>query len=38
MANIIERTGSDVTFSKEVCEKIISLEKKAKEKKNSRIS
>lgn len=31
MANIIERTGSDVTFSKEVCEKIISLEKQAKE-------
>lgn len=31
MANIIERTGSDVTFSEEVCEKIISLEKQAKE-------
>nr|DAU32010.1 MAG TPA: hypothetical protein [Caudoviricetes sp.] len=31
MANIIERTGSDVTFSKEVCEKIVSLEKQAKE-------
>lgn len=31
MANIIERTGSDVTFSKEVCERIISLEKQAKE-------
>ena len=31
MTNIIERTGSDVTFSKEVCEKIISLEKQAKE-------
>lgn len=31
MANIIERTGTDVTFSKEVCEKIISLEKQAKE-------
>ena len=31
MANIIERTGSDVTFSEEVCERIISLEKKAKE-------
>ena len=31
MANIIERTGSDITFSKEVCEKIISIEKQAKE-------
>lgn len=31
MASIIERTGSDVTFSEEVCEKIISLEKQAKE-------
>lgn len=31
MANIIEKTGSDVTFSKEVCERIISLEKQAKE-------
>lgn len=31
MANIIEKTGSDVTFSKEVCEKIVSLEKQAKE-------
>ena len=31
MNNIIERTGSDVTFSEEVCEKIISLEKQAKE-------
>ena len=31
MANIIERTGSDVTFSKEVCERIIRLEKQAKE-------
>ena len=31
MDNIIERTGSDVTFSKEVCERIISLEKQAKE-------
>ena len=31
MANIIERIGSDVTFSEEVCERIISLEKKAKE-------
>ena len=31
MNNIIERTGSDVTFSKEVCERIISLEKQAKE-------
>lgn len=31
MNNIIERTGSDVTFSEEVCERIISLEKKAKE-------
>lgn len=31
MDNIIERTGSDVTFSEEVCERIISLEKKAKE-------
>ncbi len=31
MNSIIERTGSDVTFSKEVCEKIVSLEKQAKE-------
>ena len=31
MNNIIERTGSDVTFSEEVCKKIISLEKQAKE-------
>ena len=31
MNNIIERTGSDVVFSEEVCEKIISLEKQAKE-------
>lgn len=31
MANIIERTGSDITFSEEVCERIISLEKQAKE-------
>ena len=31
MNNIIERTGSDVTFSEEVCEKVISLEKQAKE-------
>ena len=31
MANIIERTGSDVTVSEEVCERIISLEKQAKE-------
>lgn len=31
MNNIIERTGSEVTFSKEVCERIISLEKQAKE-------
>ena len=31
MNNIIERTGPDVTFSEEVCEKIISLEKQAKE-------
>ena len=31
MNNIIERNGSDVTFSKEVCERIISLEKQAKE-------
>ena len=31
MNNIIERTGADVTFSEEVCERIISLEKQAKE-------
>lgn len=31
MNNIIERKDSDVAISKEVCEKIISLEKKAKE-------
>ena len=31
MNNIIERTGADVAFSEEVCERIISLEKLAKE-------
>lgn len=31
MTNIIERTGSDVTVPDEVCKKIISLEKQAKE-------
>ena len=31
MNNIIERNGSYVTFSEEVCKKIISLEKQAKE-------
>ena len=31
MNNIIERTGSEVTFSEEVCEKIASLERQAKE-------
>ena len=31
MNSIIERTGSDVVFSEEVCEKVISLEKQAKE-------
>lgn len=31
MANIIERKDSDVTISEEVCEKIVSLEKQAKE-------
>ena len=31
MNNIIERVGADVTFSEEVCERIISLEKQAKE-------
>lgn len=31
MNNIIERTGSDVMVSEEVCEKIVSLEKQAKE-------
>ena len=31
MNNIIQRTGSEVTFSEEVCKKIISLEKQAKE-------
>ena len=31
MNNIIQTTGSDATFSEEVCEKIISLEKQAKE-------
>ena len=30
MNNIIERTGSDVTFSEEGCEKIISREKQDK--------
>lgn len=31
MANIIERTGSEVMLSEEVCERIVSLEKQAKE-------
>lgn len=31
MNNIIERAGADVAFSEEVCEKIVSLEKQAKE-------
>lgn len=31
MNNIIERKDSDVTISEEVCEKIVSLEKQAKE-------
>lgn len=31
MNDIIERTGSDVTLSEEICEKIIGLEKQAKE-------
>lgn len=31
MNNIIERVGAGVTFSEEVCERIISLEKQAKE-------
>ena len=31
MANIIERTGSDVMLYEEVCERIVSLEKQAKE-------
>ena len=31
MNNIIERTGSAVTLSKEICERINSLEKQAKE-------
>lgn len=31
MNDIIERKGSDIAFSKEVCERIISLEKQAKE-------
>lgn len=31
MTNIIERAGSDITVSEEVCERIISLEKQAKE-------
>lgn len=31
MNDIIERTGSDVVFSEEVCAKIVSLEKQAKE-------
>lgn len=31
MTNIIERTGSDVALSEEVCERIINLEKQAKE-------
>ena len=31
MNNIIERSGADVVSSEEVCEKIISLEKQAKE-------
>ena len=31
MNSIIERNGSDITVSEEVCERIISLEKQAKE-------
>ena len=31
MNNIIERAGADVVFSEEVCKKIVSLEKQAKE-------
>ena len=31
MNNIIERAGADVVCSEEVCERIISLEKQAKE-------
>ena len=31
MANIIERAGTDIVVPEEVCEKIISLEKQAKE-------
>jgi regulator of replication initiation timing len=31
MNNIIEKAGSDVALSEEVCEKIVSLEKQAKE-------
>lgn len=31
MANIIERTGTDIIVPEEVCERIISLEKQAKE-------
>lgn len=31
MANIIERAGTDIIVPEEVCEKIISLEKQAKE-------
>lgn len=31
MNNIIERKDSDITISEEVCEKIVSLEKQAKE-------
>ena len=31
MNNIIERTGSNVMLSEEVCERIVSLEKQAKE-------
>ena len=31
MNSIIERNGSDITVSDEVCERIISLEKQAKE-------
>lgn len=31
MTNIIERTSSGVTLPEEVCEKIVSLEKQAKE-------
>lgn len=31
MNNIVKRVGADVVFSEEVCERIISLEKQAKE-------